>query len=253
MFRDPVKFRKPYEIPILKSIKVTGYFHTWLELSCGFENKVMQCEGSWMPFSWSPGFWGAEWGKALTSATLFCMGLCSGGWSYRPSGPQRPIGLCHVWKTLLSKGALMLKFSFLGSILHCFGVWKLFPAWTGVVLRNFSISFSRTFGVFQLQVGPARWPGLDLLSLFLVSLLMGRSYGEHEIHLEGDHVTSRLPWYLGGKESGCNAEDASSVPGLGRSPGEGNGNPLHYSCLGNPVGWETQQATVSGVTESETT
>ena len=37
-----------------------------------------------------------------------------------------------------------------------------------------------------------------------------------------------------GKESACNAGDLSSIPGLGRSPGEGNGNPLQYSCLENP-------------------
>ena len=37
------------------------------------------------------------------------------------------------------------------------------------------------------------------------------------------------------KASACNAGDLGSVPGLGRSPGEGNGNPLQYSCLGNPV------------------
>ena len=37
-----------------------------------------------------------------------------------------------------------------------------------------------------------------------------------------------------GKESACNAEDLSSIPRWGRSPGEGNGNTLHYSCLGNP-------------------
>ena len=35
-----------------------------------------------------------------------------------------------------------------------------------------------------------------------------------------------------GKESTCNAGDPSLIPGLGRSPGEGNGNPLQYSCLG---------------------
>ena len=35
-----------------------------------------------------------------------------------------------------------------------------------------------------------------------------------------------------GKESACNAGDPCSVPGLGRSPGEGNGNPFQYSCLG---------------------
>ena len=34
-----------------------------------------------------------------------------------------------------------------------------------------------------------------------------------------------------GKESVCNAENLGSIPGLGRSPGEGNGNPLQYSCL----------------------
>ena len=38
-----------------------------------------------------------------------------------------------------------------------------------------------------------------------------------------------------GKESACNAGDLSSIPGLGRSPGEGNGNPFQYSCLENPM------------------
>ena len=37
------------------------------------------------------------------------------------------------------------------------------------------------------------------------------------------------------KESACNAGDLSSIPGPGRSPGEGNGNPLQYSCLENPM------------------
>ena len=38
------------------------------------------------------------------------------------------------------------------------------------------------------------------------------------------------------KESSCNAGDLGSIPGSGRSPGEGNGNPLQYSCLENPHG-----------------
>ena len=38
-----------------------------------------------------------------------------------------------------------------------------------------------------------------------------------------------------GKESACNAGDTGSVPGSGRSSGEGNGNPLQYYCLGNPM------------------
>ena len=38
-----------------------------------------------------------------------------------------------------------------------------------------------------------------------------------------------------GKESACNARNLGLIPGLGRSPGEGNGNPLQYSCLENPT------------------
>ena len=38
-----------------------------------------------------------------------------------------------------------------------------------------------------------------------------------------------------GKESACNARDLGSIPGLGKSPGEGNGNPLPYSCLENSI------------------
>ena len=41
-----------------------------------------------------------------------------------------------------------------------------------------------------------------------------------------------------GKASACNAGDPGSIPGLGRSPGEGNGNPLQYSCLENPMDGE---------------
>jgi len=44
-----------------------------------------------------------------------------------------------------------------------------------------------------------------------------------------------LSWWLSGKESACNAGDLSSIPGLGRSPGEGNGNLHQYSCLENPM------------------
>ena len=44
-----------------------------------------------------------------------------------------------------------------------------------------------------------------------------------------------FPASSAGKESACNAGDSSSIPGLGRSPGEGYGNPLQYSCLENPM------------------
>ena len=54
----------------------------------------------------------------------------------------------------------------------------------------------------------------------------------------------------------ANAEDIrdmGSIPGLGRSPGEENGNSLHYSCLENPMDRGAWQATVCGVTELDTT
>ena len=56
-----------------------------------------------------------------------------------------------------------------------------------------------------------------------------------------------------GKESACNVGDPGSMPGLGRSPREGNGNPLQYSCLENPMDGGAWQATVHGVAKSETT
>ena len=58
---------------------------------------------------------------------------------------------------------------------------------------------------------------------------------------------------LSGKESAWNAGDLGLIPGLGRSPGGGHGNPLQYSCLENPMDRGAWQAAVHGVTESGTT
>ena len=56
------------------------------------------------------------------------------------------------------------------------------------------------------------------------------------------------------KASACNAGDLGSIPGSGRSPGEGNGNPLQYSCLENPMDVGAWWATVQqGHKESDTT
>ena len=54
------------------------------------------------------------------------------------------------------------------------------------------------------------------------------------------------------KTSVYNARDPGSIPGLGRSPGEGNGNPLQYYSLENPMDREAWQATVHGVAKSQT-
>ena len=58
-----------------------------------------------------------------------------------------------------------------------------------------------------------------------------------------------------GKESACNAGDPGLIPGSGRSPGEGNGYSLQYSCVENSIdkgGWEQRGATVHGVAKSQT-
>ena len=52
-------------------------------------------------------------------------------------------------------------------------------------------------------------------------------------------------------ESTCNAGDTGSIPGLGRSPGEGNGDPLQYSCLKSPMDRGAWWATVHGVSKSQ--
>ena len=55
-----------------------------------------------------------------------------------------------------------------------------------------------------------------------------------------------------GKESTCDAGDLGSIPGSGRPPGGGHGDPLQYSCLENPIYTEAWWATVHGVTKSWT-
>ena len=61
-----------------------------------------------------------------------------------------------------------------------------------------------------------------------------------------------LPWWLSGKESTHNARDLGSIPGWGRSPGEGNGNPLQYSCLENSTDRGVWWAAVHRVTKNWT-
>ena len=61
-----------------------------------------------------------------------------------------------------------------------------------------------------------------------------------------------LPWWSSGKAATCNAGDTGSIPGLGRSPRDGTGNPLQYSGLENPMDRGAWWATVHGVTKSQT-
>ena len=62
---------------------------------------------------------------------------------------------------------------------------------------------------------------------------------------QGMEATLGVPRWLSGKESACQAGDMGSIPGLGRSPGEGKGDPLQYSCLQNAMdrgAWRSQTA-----------
>ena len=61
-----------------------------------------------------------------------------------------------------------------------------------------------------------------------------------------------FPGGLDGKEFACNSGDPGSIPGLGSSPGEGNGNTLQYSCLENSMDRRAWWATVIGTPKSWT-
>ena len=67
-------------------------------------------------------------------------------------------------------------------------------------------------------------------------------------------LNHQIPWWLKGKESTCNEGDPGSIPGSGRSPGEGNSYPLQESCLENSMDRRAWWANSSwGCKESETT
>ena len=71
--------------------------------------------------------------------------------------------------------------------------------------------------------------------------------GTRQLLLEWYYWKEGIPRWLSGKESTCNAGDVSSIPGSGRSPGRGNGKPLQYSCLGNPMDRGVWRTRVHGI------
>ena len=94
-------------------------------------------------------------------------------------------------------------------------------------------------------------------------LLLGKSHGQRNLvgysawgrkRVRHDFTFTftftRLSRSSGSKESACSAGDPDSIPGLGRSPGEGNGTPLQYSCLENSMDRGVGRVTVLGVTKS---
>ena len=81
---------------------------------------------------------------------------------------------------------------------------------------------------------------------------MGPQRVRHNLMTKPSPYLHELPGGSDSKESACCAGDPGSIPGLGRSPGEGNGNPLQCSCLENPMNGGAWWATVHGVTKSWT-
>ena len=84
---------------------------------------------------------------------------------------------------------------------------------------------------------------IDSIS-YILQKLIKEDLGDLEDPVEG------FPSSSDGKASACNAGDPGPMPGSGRSPGEGNGNPLQHSCLENFMDRGTWQAAVHGVAES---
>ena len=95
----------------------------------------------------------------------------------------------------------------------------------------------------QADALPSKPPGNQVRTALSTSYILS--------HLS---LTNGLLWWLSGEESisQCRRhEDSSSIPGLGRSPGEGNDNSFQYSCLGNPMDKVAWWAIVHRVAKSQ--
>ena len=83
-------------------------------------------------------------------------------------------------------------------------------------------------------------------------LSVGKEVKELELVYSGGYIAKEFAGGSEDKASACHAGDQGLIPGLGRSPGEGNGNPLQYSCLENPMDRGAWPATVQRVAKSRT-
>ena len=149
-------------------------------------------------------------------------------WLAQGESPQLPEGLawkgllwsgvpCPVWGTGGPQGCF-----FKGAASHSTGLWGLF-------LYQRSSSF-----LLKFVVRTGFWNALGMCFFFPSSL--GLTLITRWVRCSASPPGSRIfPGGSDGKDSACNVGDPGSIPGSGRSPGEGNGNPLQYSCLENPV------------------
>ena len=97
------------------------------------------------------------------------------------------------------------------------------------------------FGGYRITVAKSK-------SINRMVLFLKKARFSHSLKFLVNRINS-FPGGSDGKESACNAGYPGSIPG-GKSPGEGNGNPLQYSCLDNSKDRGAWQATVHGVTKN---
>ena len=109
------------------------------------------------------------------------------------------------------------------------------------VCATIKFAFCTPASLFSLGPGTTGLPDVSVVFLWL----------SEKTKVQDESFEKGLPRWRNSEELPANAggtRDTGSIPGSGRSPGGGTGNPLHYSCLGNPMDREPWQAMVHGVT-----
>ena len=115
-------------------------------------------------------------------------------------------------------------------------------------LISFKVCYRQSYWIVRYTRSGVSWGGIGggrksycQMEIFCISFL---------VEATGVHVGH--PWWLSGKESACAAGDTGWIPGSGRCPGGGHGDPLQYSCLENPMDRGTWRVTVHRVAQSRT-
>ena len=148
-------------------------------------------------------------------------------------------------------GPMLTEFTAL-PILHCSEAAGLMEWWmVGCPFEESVTASSRSqylAGLGQVSPEGCECPECTYLLLYLPKL----RFMNQEVEMEVAVLIVGFPGGSDSKESACNAGDPGSIPGLGRSSGEGNGNLLHYSCLENSMDRAAGLATVHVITKNQT-